>query len=151
LIIGSDFSANSVAEIMPIMEAAFDPEYGEAWSASQCLSLLAMPNSQLLVAREKEVVVGFALSRWVCDEEELLMIGVDPEKQQRGIGANLLNLVCKNAAEGKRNIIFLEVRDSNQAKDFYLKANFQPVGQRPGYYLGMHGQRFDAITMRKQI
>ncbi len=144
-------SANSVAEIMPIMKSAFDPEYGEAWSETQCLSLLAMPSTQLLVAREDETVVGFALSRWVCDEEELLMIGVCPEMQQRGIGTNLLNYVCKNATEGKRNFIFLEVRDSNAAKDFYLKANFQPVGQRPDYYRGKHSQRFDAITMRKQI
>jgi hypothetical protein len=37
----SSGDANDIAAIMPIMNSAFDPKYGEAWTAAQCLSLLA--------------------------------------------------------------------------------------------------------------
>jgi [ribosomal protein S18]-alanine N-acetyltransferase len=75
-----------VALIMPIMESAFDPRYGEAWSSSQCMGLLAMPGSQMLIAAEEDRAIGFVLSRWVVDEEELLMIGVSPQQHRVGVG-----------------------------------------------------------------
>ncbi|HEV7234400.1 MAG TPA: ribosomal protein S18-alanine N-acetyltransferase [Sphingorhabdus sp.] len=139
--------ATHIASIMPIMEDAFDPAFGEAWSAAQCLSALAMPGARLLIATSGDAVCGFALSRWVLDSEELLMIGVARSKQKQAIGAMLLDEVVRLAKEEGRTQLFLEVRDGNDAQLFYSKSGFLPIGRRKQYYKGSDGFRPDAITM----
>ena len=54
--------------IMAVMEAAFDPAFGEAWSRRQVSDALVMPNTHYLLAgadgapaREDEPAAGFAL------------------------------------------------------------------------------------------
>jgi [ribosomal protein S18]-alanine N-acetyltransferase len=140
-----------VAGIMPVMQDAFDPAFGEAWSAAQCLSLLSIPNSQLYLARFKDVVAGFAMTRWVLDEEELLMIGVAKARQRKQIGQFLLNHIIQQAEQEGRSKIFLEVRDGNSAEYFYSTQGFSETGRRKGYYKGANGLVFDAITMTRRI
>jgi [ribosomal protein S18]-alanine N-acetyltransferase len=136
-----------IATIMPIMETAFDPRYGEAWSASQCMALLAMPGSQMLIAAHDDKAIGFVLSRWVVDEEELLMIGVSPQHHRSGVGSLLVGQLIKVAADAYRRKIFLEVRDGNPAQNFYARHGFEQCGRRKAYYSGSDGLRYDAITM----
>ncbi|MBK7161157.1 MAG: ribosomal protein S18-alanine N-acetyltransferase [Sphingomonadales bacterium] len=139
--------ARDIAAIMPIMNAAFDPNYGEAWTASQCLSLLAMPGSQLLLAAIENQIVGFALTRWVLDEEELLMIGVDPGFQRQGVATQIVASIISIAKNSGRQNLFLEVRANNSAANFYTRLGFAAKATRRGYYRGVDGQRFDATTM----
>ncbi|MGB5076726.1 MAG: ribosomal protein S18-alanine N-acetyltransferase [Sphingorhabdus sp.] len=139
--------AQDIAAIMPVMNHAFDPEYGEAWTSSQCMSALAMPDCRLLIAKSDGQVAGFAISRWVLDIEELLMIGVAPEWQRQNIGSLLMTKIVSLARKEGRSKIFLEVRDGNRAHDFYLAFGFQPIGRRKQYYRGSNGFRPDAITM----
>lgn len=139
--------ARDIAAIMPIMNAAFDPKYGEAWTASQCLSLLSMPGSQLLLAAIENQIVGFALTRWVLDEEELLMIGVDPGFQRQGVATQIVASIIGIAKNSGRQNLFLEVRANNSAADFYTRLGFAAKATRRGYYRGADGERFDATTM----
>lgn len=139
--------ARDIAAIMPIMESAFDPAFGEAWSAAQCLSLLAAPGTSLIVAKTNADIVGFALTRWVCDEEELLMIGVAPDSQRLGIASLILEHIIKRTKTSNRIRIFLEVRSNNPARQFYRRFGFEICGVRKGYYKGSNGDRFDAETM----
>jgi [ribosomal protein S18]-alanine N-acetyltransferase len=143
--------AAHIASIMPIMEDAFDPAFGESWTASQCLSALAMPGSRLLIASLDGKACGFTLSRWVLDSEELLMIGVAKAVQRQAIGATLLNEVVRLAKDGGRTQLFIEVRDGNPAHIFYANCGFQPIGRRKEYYKGLNGDRLDAITMTMNI
>ncbi len=140
-------SAHDVSVIMPVMKAAFDPCFGEAWTAAQCLSTLAMPGSLLLCARNGVNVQGFTLSRGVADEEELLLIAVSPYARRGGIGRELVKTLVGNARQSGRTNLFLEVRDGNPAKVFYHEMGFQPIGRRIGYYKGKDGARIDSITM----
>ena len=41
-------SATTIDRIMAVMEAAFDPAYGEAWNRRQVTDALAMPNTHAL-------------------------------------------------------------------------------------------------------
>lgn len=144
--------AGSIAAIMPVMNEAFDPAFGEAWTAAQCLSALALPGSQLLIARGDDgTAIGFALSRWVLDEEELLMIGVAPEQQRRNIATTLLEEVIDLARQAGRYRIFLEVRENNKAQLFYHKSGFEEIGRRRDYYRGNDNVLHDAITMALSI
>lgn len=143
--------AHDIASIMPVMEHAFDPAFGEAWTSAQCLSALAMPDCRLLIAKSGEDVAGFAISRWVLDIEELLMIGVAPSWQRQNIGSMLMAQIVTLAQEEHRLKLFLEVREGNIAHDFYLAFGFQPIGRRKQYYRGSHGFRPDAITMAMNL
>jgi [ribosomal protein S18]-alanine N-acetyltransferase len=147
----SEGDARHIASIMPIMADAFDPAFGEAWTASQCLSALAIPGSRLLIASSGTEVCGFTLSRWVLDSEELLMIGVARSVQRQTVGSMLLKEVVRLANEEGREQLFLEVRDGNAAHNFYANFGFQPIGRRKQYYKGVNGDRPDAITMTLNI
>lgn len=140
--------AHDVTSIMHVMETAFSPAFGEAWSASQCLSALSLPECRLLIARDDlGEVTGFAISRWVLETEELLMIGVDPRRQRNNIGSALMEEIISRACAAGREKLFLEVREDNAAHQFYTARGFVAIGRRRQYYRGANGQLSDAITM----
>ena len=143
--------AADIASIMPIMDDAFNPAFGEAWTAAQCLSALAMPDCRLLIDKTDNIVAGFAMSRWVLDMEELLMIGVAKTWQRQNIGSKLITAIIEHAKNNHRIKLFLEVRDGNIAHDFYLASGFEPIGRRKQYYRGSNGIRPDAVTMAMNL
>jgi ribosomal-protein-alanine N-acetyltransferase len=101
--------------------------------------------------REK-TCFGFAISRLVAPEAELLSIAVDPNLQGRGIGRQLLGThLARLAAQGAREV-FLEVEQSNSsAISLYGQFGFAQVGARAGYYAKKDGSRATALVMRAQL
>ena len=133
--------------IKHIMDKAFDPMFGEAWTEAQCSAMLIMPGSWFLIATVDGEAVGFALIRSAVSEAELMLIAVDPLFQNRKIGRLLLTHIlsdCKNAAI---DVIHLEVRANNPALIVYESIGFQRVGIRKNYYRGPLGRLSDAITL----
>jgi ribosomal-protein-alanine N-acetyltransferase len=143
--------ARDIAAMMTIMNDAFDPRFGEAWTAAQCLSTLVLPDCQLLLAKDGGDVCGFAMSRWVFDHQELLMIGVAQRLQGQNIGKLLLSETIHRARKAERTKIFLEVRDGNKAHGFYQKSGFTDIGRRRNYYKNTDGIGLDAITMLLEL
>ena len=139
--------AVDLPSIMPVMTSAFGTQYGEAWNESQCLGIVSMPGSHLIIARTA-LVAGFALSRVVVDECELMLLAVASDAQRSGLGRRLLDAVIADARMAKATSIFLEVRNGNRAMKLYSSAGFIEVGRRPGYYRSLLGETFDAITYR---
>lgn len=142
--------------IMSVMEAAFDPAYGEAWSRRQVSDSLVMPNTHYLLAgvdgappRESEPVAGFTLSRGAADEEELLLIAVRPEYRGQGIGGQLLDRFIVAAYRRGARRLFLEMREGNTAEVLYQRHGFARVGRRPHYYRRGSGSPIDAITFAR--
>ncbi len=133
--------------IMPVMTSAFGTQYGEAWTELQCLGVVSMPGSHLVIAR-RDSVVGFALSRVIIDECELMLLAVAPEVQHLGIGQQLLAAMIANARAANVSSVFLEVRSGNPAIKLYSLTGFTEVGRRRGYYRGLNGETFDALTYR---
>ena len=140
----------ALPDVMRVMADAFDPSFGEAWTAQQVLAVLAMPHASLLVARCAELV-AFALVRSVFDEAELMLLAVRSDYQQRGIGARLLQHSCSSLVRAGATKYFLEVRADNPAVRLYTKAGFIPVGQRRNYYRGADGTRRDALTLKRVL
>ena len=147
----SPADARSVEDIMPVMDAAFDPAFGEAWTSGQCLGMLTIPGSELLVARREGIVVGFALSRTVFEESELLLIATHPNAQRCGVGYSLAQSVIDQSANNGAKMVFLEVREGNPALALYLRVGFLQVGRRENYYRGKSGDYFNALTLRYEI
>lgn len=137
-----------IGDAMSVMNSAFDPAYGEAWTASQLAGVLMMPGTWLTLAHVDAATLGFALMRSVLDECELLLLAVDPAWRGRGVGTILLDQSLSIARTRGMMTMNLEVRASNKAVILYEKAGFEYVHRRPGYYRGNDGQLHDALSFR---
>ena len=144
---------DDVDRIMAVMQTAFDPAYGEAWSRAQVEGALVMGNTRyVLIAPggeapgQGEEAAGFALLHSALDEEELLLFAIDPQWRRRGLGQRLLATALEEAKTSGKIRIFLEMRQGNSAENLYRAAGFTPIGLRPKYYRTKSGERIDAIT-----
>jgi ribosomal-protein-alanine N-acetyltransferase len=142
--------AADIDAIMTVMNAAFEPGFGEAWSAPQVLGSLAMGTAWARVARAAEnAPLGFTLCRQIGPEAELLLIGVAAAARRGGVGRTLLAAAAVDARERGASTMFLEVRDGNAAAlALYHAAGYAVIGRRRHYYLGNNGRRYDAITLQ---
>ncbi len=139
--------------IMAVMEAAFEPCWGEAWTRRQVGDLLTLPSTHyrlvgadgLPSAKDRDAA-GFILTRYAVDEEELLLVAVMPHLRGRGIGTALLKLCKDDARRRGARRVFLEMRHNNPAVSVYLANGFLPLGRRSDYYRLSDGSRLDAIT-----
>lgn len=136
-----------VGQIMPIMVAAFDPAFREAWSQAQVESALLIPETKLFVATRDQCPVGFALVRSLFEECELLLIAVLPAMRGQAIGSALIQYTLSAAKVSKVLKLFLEVRITNSAISFYHSHGFKVIGERPNYYHSKCGEPLNALTM----
>jgi ribosomal-protein-alanine N-acetyltransferase len=145
--------AADIDAMMAVMAVAFDPGFGEAWSAAQVLASLATGTAWAQVARGSDAPqLGFTLCREIGPDAELLLIGVAPIARRRGIGAALLAAAAVEARRRQSETLFLEVRDGNAAAlGLYRAAGYEVIGRRRDYYRGIDGHRFDAITLRARL
>lgn len=141
-----DHRAEAVA--VAIMERAFNPAFGEAWTAGQLAGFMSMPGVRLAVARLDRAHLGFSLCRQVLDEAELLLIATDPMWQNRGVGSALLKDVIRFARTSGVATLHLEVRENNPAMELYARYGFENVHRRPSYYKGTDGNSYDALSFR---
>ena len=144
--------------VMQVMDAAFDPAFGEAWTRKQVSDALSMPNTYLILAdsagnppADPSLTAGFAMSRGAVGEEELLLVAVMPSARRRGVGLALLETLARQARERKVRRLFLEMRDGNPAEKLYRQYGFTVVGRRRGYYRKSRLGPIDAITFAKDL
>ena len=138
---------DDVDRIMAVMAAAFDPAWAEAWTRRQVSDALVLGNCHYaLIGTSGESATGFYLSRTAYDEEELLLLAIDPAFQRRGIGRLLLAQFIGDAKARGAIRLLLEMRRGNPAEALYRRAGFVPIGVRPNYYRLLGGQTNDAIT-----
>lgn len=84
-------------------------------------------------------------------ESHLLNLCVDPALQGTGLGRIMLDWLLDIARQHKVDMVFLEVRPSNDmAMKLYSDAGFDEVGMRRNYYPAKHG-REDALIMARSL
>lgn len=143
--------ARAEASALAIMAEAFDPYYGEAWTAQQLSAFTTLPGVNLFLAQIDGSTPGFALTRQVVDEVELLLLAVSRGWQGKGIGKLLVNHCIAAARRNGGKILHLEVRANNSAVLFYDSLGFEHIHRRPSYYRGTDGTTFDALSYRIEI
>lgn len=145
--------AADIDAVMAVMAAAFDPGFGEAWSAAQVLGSLATDTAWARIARAAaDAPLGFTLCRTIGPEAELLLIGVAATARRAGVGRALLAAAAADARDRGAATLFLEVRDGNAAAlGLYRAAGYAVIGRRRDYYLGNDGRRYDAITLQVRL
>jgi ribosomal-protein-alanine N-acetyltransferase len=123
----------------------------DPWSA-QAFAAELQQGHYYLAARDDGRLVGYAglalLGRAPYLEAEVHTIGVDPQRQHRGIGRRLLRGLLTHADARGAAVVYLEVRTDNQpAIALYRSEGFQVMGIRRRYY---QPSGADAYTMRRR-
>lgn len=132
------------AELSALHQAAFVHERG--WSEAEFADLLQSP-----FVRLHHRPGGFALSRTVAGESELLTLAVDPARRRQGTGRRLVQDWLAAAAP-QATVAFLEVAsDNHAARALYLNAGFAVEGLRRAYYPRRDAPFADALLMRRAL
>ncbi len=132
------------ARLAELHAAAFTHE--RPWSAPEMASLLDSPHVTLLPHPH-----GFALTRLILDEAELLTLAVDPAHQRQGIGDSLMQSWL-DRLETRAATAFLEVAaDNTPARTLYQRHGFAVISTRPGYYRRTPGPNADALIMQRYL
>lgn len=142
---------DNVRAVMPVMETAFAAEFGEAWTLEQCQSTLLIPGAKIVAAFQNNDAVGFAFWLTVVENSELLLLAVAPDKRGQGLGKLLLDEWIIQSINAKVKNLFLEVRETNVALEFYKLSGFEAIGKRSNYYKCPDGNNLAALTMKKVI
>jgi ribosomal-protein-alanine N-acetyltransferase len=111
-----------------------------------------MPGAAGWLISDGEQPLGFALVRGVLDEMEIILIAIDPDHRQRGLGGRLLDSVLAAARETGVASVFLEQASPNlAARHLYVSRGFAEVGRRRDYYHGRAGDVADALILRLDL
>lgn len=131
-------------EIKDLLQTEFD----EFWNKSILKSELENRNSNYIVAKDGNNIVGFAGILILPDNVEITNIVSKKSQRKKGIGNLLLDRLINMAKEMKKDNITLEVNEKNIiALNLYEKFGFQKVGCRKKYYNGID----NAIIMTKNL
>ena len=120
--------------------------HDRSWTAAEFNDLLDTPFVQLFTRTQ-----GFALTRTLAGESELLTLAVHPQQRLRGIARALL---ADWLAEinGTADTAFLEVASDNAAAiALYRAQGFEQVSTRRGYYARSHAPAADALIFRRDL
>jgi [ribosomal protein S18]-alanine N-acetyltransferase len=144
---------DDIDRLMAVMQTAFPPEYGEAWTRRQVEDALLLGHTfyALLAGhgdepQGDEAAAAFFLSRHGFEEEELLLLAVDPAHRRKGLASRLLDRLVHDARARGAQRLLLEMRRGNPAELLYRAHGFVPIGERLKYYRTPGGERLDAIT-----
>lgn len=140
-----------IQSVAVIMQDAFDPRFGEAWTSPQCLGMLSLPGVWLVIASVDGEDAGFALAREAAGDAELLLLATRPAARRRGIGAALVRAILAEAQARGAEQLHLEVRAGNDAVQLYRREGFDKVGERKDYYRGKTGELFGAQTFARNL
>lgn len=95
--------------------------------------------------------IGYAILMIAAGEAHLLNLGIAHDWQSQGLGRKFLRHLIDVARQDRADMMFLEVRPSNQkAIQLYLSEGFNEIGLRRNYYPAANG-REDAIVMGSSL
>ena len=134
-----------IDELLPIEQGLFGEQ---PWTARTFWSELGQLDTRhYLVATDKGMVVGYAGLCAYPDEAFVQTIGVAPQAQGEGLGAQLLQALLDEAVRRRKTTVSLEVRADNvKAQRLYERFGFRPAGVRRGYY---QPSGTDAVVMMR--
>ena len=136
-----------LAEELARLHARAFASTGRGWSAAEFTELLDVPNC--ILCHEPH---GFALSRVIAGEAELITLATDPDHRRQGIAMRVLQSVERDAAAAGAARQLLEVAEDNPgARALYDGAGYGQVGRRAGYYPRTGGMPVDALILSKDL
>jgi ribosomal-protein-alanine N-acetyltransferase len=105
--------------------------------------------ARCLVVREGRVLSGYLCLWEIGREVHITNLAVDPARRRRGLARLLLGSVLEDARSRTLDMVFLEVRPTNEeALKLYESLGFRVIGRRKGYYFDT-GE--DALVMEAPL
>ena len=106
------------------------------WSEKSFADSLEREDTVFLVCEdENNIVAGYIGMYLSFDEASITNVAVSPEFRKRGCGQRLVEMAKQVVKEIGVQVIFLEVRTSNQpAISLYSKNGFENLGIRKNFY-----------------
>ena len=118
------------------------------WTPRRVARAIRDPDTEVIVARDRGRVVGFAIMKLLLDEAHLLLFAVEGSHQRRGLGRALIEWLEIEARTAGVMTIYLEVRATNtKARAFYRSLGYVDVRVRRRYYSGLE----DAVLMANHL
>ena len=110
-------------------------DFDNFWSYNVLKKELENENTTYIIAKEKDVVVGFAGISICLDEATLNNIVVKKSCRGRGLGGELLESLIDICSDFNIKTFTLEVNTTNEpAIRLYKKFGFKNLGIRKKYY-----------------
>jgi ribosomal-protein-alanine N-acetyltransferase len=111
---------------------------GWSWTPLRVLKAIKGKDSNVIVAREGNQIIGFAVMRYLDGEAHLDLFGVLQQHRRKGVGTRMIKWLEETALCSGIGIVYLETRlSNNEARDFYISLGYKVIQQIPGYYMGI--------------
>lgn len=124
-------SLSDLDEISDILLTEFD----DFWNTNILESELKAENSNFIVAKFNNEIVGFAGIKIIVDEADIMNIVTKKVYRNHGIASILLKNLIEMSKALNLNSITLEVNEKNSiALKLYKKFGFEQIGIRANYY-----------------
>ena len=119
------------------------------WSLKSFQDTIELENYRYFVAEQMGEIVGYCGFIFVLDEAEIPNVCVKSSARRQGIGKQMLNFLQEEAKKLGINILYLEVRESNQtARRLYTSFGFEEDGIRRDFY---ELPKENAVLMHKSL
>lgn len=140
----SQMTSEDIASI----ELNFAENFDKFWSIDILKDDFCCDNSQYIVAKIHNEIVGFAGIKVILDEANIMDIAVKIDKRKIGIASMLLEKLFELSRLSNCSFITLEVNENNiPAICLYEKYLFNRIGLRKKYY----NNTDNAILMKKNL
>ena len=123
--------------------------FPDAWPETAFMEHLDHPSGGGVVALNSYTIIGYACFQGADEQMHLTNMAVDPAHRRKSVANELLGHILGLAREQECELIFLEVRASNDvARRFYESAGFRTIDTCDGYY---ENPVEDALVMLRWI
>lgn len=145
--VGFATSSDSI-EIGELSKKYIEHDLGWRYTPARLRELLKEQETNVVVARERNGLVGFGIMTYAEQSANLDLLAVKVRYRRRGVGRQIvlwLEEVARTA--GLRNV-YVQVRKINPgAIEFYSRCGFQIIDEVSRYY----GERETGVIMCKNI
>ena len=124
-------TANDIPQVFIIERES----YPEPWPEKAFWDELENEICRFFVAEQDGLIIGF-YDLWIyANVGHLLNIAIRLNYRNKGVATMLLGHIISESRDSNVEMIYLEVRESNEAAiSLYRKTGFIKVGIKPGYY-----------------
>ena len=119
-----------------------------SWTPQSVLRSLRDSATNTNVAREHQLLAGFAIMKYREEDAHLLLMAVHSSRRRRGVASALLDWLEVTVTVAGIASIRVEARETNvAARQFYCKRGYRQVELLRGYY----ENRDDAVVLKRTL
>ncbi len=140
--------ATDAAHIASLSKDAIEHGLTWSWTPQRVLRSVSDAATNAIVARDRDVLAGFAIMKYRDEDAHLLLMAVHSSRRRRGVASAMLDWLDITARTAAMASIRVEARETNfAARQFYGKHGYRQVELLRGYY----ENRDDAVVLRKLL